>query len=313
MQTFDSTMAYYINQLEALDPKLYEPLYSTTWGRDIKLRSGLTMGDGQSSFIRSSMGALGTQSANGIPWLAPNSTTYTRVAIDGEKVIKPLRNAGHEISYTIYELERSQKVGLPLDQQLVDAVNIKYQMHTDEMVYIGDSNINVPGLLNSGDVATKSVAAGASNSTTWASKTPDEILKDVNDLINEVWTNTGNSSCPDKLLLPPQQFAYIAGQKVSSAGNVSILTFLEENSISLRVNGRKLDIQPVKWLTQRGVSQSNRMVAYTNDENKVRFPMVPIRREATYTLGISMITPYSWAYGEMEFVYPETIKYADGI
>jgi hypothetical protein len=157
------------------------------------------------------------------------------------------------------------------------------------------------------------VANGAGGTPQWATKTPDEILADVNTLIEATWQASGYAVCPDKLLLPPQQFAFISSQKVSTAGNVSILTFLEDNSISLRVNGRKLDVQPLKWLDGRGAAGADRMVVYTNDENRLRFPMVPVRRETPYYLGVKFNAPYIWAFGEVEFVYPETVRYADGI
>ncbi len=94
---------------------------------------------------------------------------------------------------------------------------------------------------------------------------------------------------------------------------MSILKFLQENCIALTINGKALDIQPVKWLVGRGVGPSDRMVAYTNDLDKIRFPMVPIRRETPYFQGIRYSAPYIWAFGEVEVVYPETIRYADGI
>jgi hypothetical protein len=313
MKTFDSTLAYYVNQLDNLDKKLYEPLYATTWGRDIKLRTGISMANESTSFIRSTLGSVGSQSATGKPWLAPNSTTLPGVSVNGERIVLPLRLLGQEVSYTSVELERSQLLGQPIDQQKFDGLNILYQMSTDEMVYVGDTAVGATGLLNSDLVVSGSVANGAAGTSTWATKTPDEILADVNTLIEAAWQASGYSVCPDKLLLPPVQYAYIASQKISTAGNVSILTFLEDNSISLRVNGRKLDIQPVKWLTGRGASGKNRMVTYTNDENRVRFPMVPIRRETPYYLGIKFNAPYIWAFGETEFVYPETVRYADGI
>jgi len=74
-----------------------------------------------------------------------------------------------------------------------------------------------------------------------------------------------------------------------------------------------LNIKPVKWLTGRGASSTDRMVAYTNDGERVRFPLVPIRRETAYYHGIKFAAPYISALGEVEFVYPETIQYADGI
>ena len=313
MKTFDSTLAFYVNQLDNLDKKLYEPLVNVTWGRDINLRTGITMANESTSFIRSSFGGVGTQAASGKPWLSPNTTTLPGVSINGERVTLPLRLLGQEISYSSVELERSQLIGQPIDAQKFNALNTMYQMSTDEMVYTGDDATGSKGLLNSTEVTSGSVPNGAGGSPLWINKTPDEILKDVNDLIQAAWQASGFAVCPDKLLLPPAQFAYIAGQKISTAGNVSILTFLEDNSISLRVNGRKLDIQPVKWLTGRGAAGANRMVAYTNNEDRVRFPMVPIRRETPYYLGIKFNAPYIWAFGEVEFVYPETVRYADGI
>ena len=307
-KTFDSTLAYFVNQLDNLDKKLYEPLYNVTWGRDINLRTGITMANESTSFIRSNIGAIGTQNAGGMPWISPNTTALPGVSINGERIVLPLRLLGQEVSYTSVELERSQLIGQPIDAQKFNALNILYQMNTDKMIYVGDDDVGATGLLNSADVTVGAVDGG-----TWATKTPDEILADVNDMISVAWAASGYAVCPGKVLLPPAQFAYISSQKVSTAGNVSILTFLEDNSISLRVNGKKLEIQPVKWLTGRGVDGKDRMVAYTNEEDKVRFPMVPVRRETPYYLGIKFNAPYIWAFGEVEFPYPETVIYRDGI
>lgn len=312
-KTFDSTLAYFVNQLDNLDRKLYEPLYNVTWGRDINLRTGITMANESTSFIRSNIGGIGTQNAQGKPWISPNTTTLPGVSVNGERVVLPLRLLGQEISYTSVELERSQLIGQPIDTQKFDAMNIMYQMNTDEMVYVGDTDVGAKGLLNSSLVTTGAVANGAAGTPAWATKTPDEILKDVNDMVTAAWQASGFAVCPDKVLLPPAQLAYISSQKVSNAGNVSILQFLEDNSIALRINGRKLEIQPVKWLTGRGASGADRMVAYTNQEDKVRFPMVPVRRETPYYLGIKFNAPYIWAFGEVEFLYPETVIYRDGI
>ncbi len=314
MKTFDSTLAYYMNQLDNLDQRLYMPLVTTSWGRDIKLRSGISMSDEATSFIRSSYGGVGTQSATGKPWLSPNSTTIPGVSIDGALVSVPMRLLAREVSYSSVELERSQRAGTPIDRQKFEALNILYQMSTDEMVYVGDTAVGAKGLINSPLVTVSTVANGSVGaSPLWSTKNPDEILLDVNTLLQATWTASGYDRAPDKLLLPPVQFARLISTKVSSAGNISTIAFLEENSISLRTNGRKLDIQPLKWLAGAGAGGTDRMVAYTNEEDLVRFSMVPIRRETPYTLGIRYNTPYLWAYGEVEFIYPETIRYADGI
>lgn len=313
-RTRDSSLAYFINQLENLDKRLFEPLVSVSWGRDVKLRSGITMSNESTSFIRSAFAAAGTlDSIGNMPWISAETTAIPGVSVNGEKVVLPLRLLAREISYTSVELERSQLTGQPIDVQKIDAMNILYQMNTDQMVYIGSTDVKATGLLNDASVTVTNVAAGLSGSTLWVNKSADEILADVNSGLTASWLAAAYAICPGKLLLPPAQFSYIASQKVSSAGNVSILKFLEENSIALKVNGKALDIQPVKWLTGAGVGGLNRMCFYTNEENRVRFPMVPVRRETAYYQGIRFTAPYLWAFGEMEIPYPETLLYADGI
>jgi len=314
-RTRDSALAFYVNQLENLDRRLYMPLTSVTWGRDIKLRSGITMSNESTSFIQSAFAGAGTlqNTVGNMPWISPETTAIPGVSINGQKVVLPLRLLAREVAYTSVELERSQLTGQPIDAQKIDALNLLYQMNTDQMVYIGSSDVGATGLCNIANVTASTVANGANGTPQWSTKTADEILVDVNTLIESVWAGAAYAVCPGKLLLPPVQFSYIASQKVSSAGNVSILKFLKENTISLEINGSPLDIQPVKWLPGLGAGVTDRMVAYTNDESRVRYPMVPIRRETAYYMGIRFIAPYIWAFGEMEFPYPETLGYADGI
>jgi hypothetical protein len=314
-KTRDSGLAYFINQLENLDKRLYEPLVSVSWSRDMKLRAGITMSDETTSFIQSTLAGVGTlQNTTGnMPWISPETTAIPGVSVDGKKVIKALRLAGREVSYTSVELERSYNTQQPIDVQKLNALNLLYNMNIDQMVYIGSSDVGATGLCNDANITSGLVASGVSGSTLWSQKTPDEMLADVNTALTSAWAASGYAVCPDSLILPPANFSLISSQKVSSAGNVSILKFLKENSIALNFNGKELNINPSKWLPGLGSGSTNRMVAYTNSEDKVRYPMVPIRRETPYYQGIRFAAPYIYMLGEVEFVYPETVIYSDGI
>lgn len=308
IRTQDSTLAYFVNQLDNFDQRLHEPLFSVTWGRDIKLRTGISMANESTSFTRSSFAGAGTQNATGKPWLSANSSTIAGVDVSGERIVTPLRLLGREISYTSVELERSQLLGQSIDTAKLSAMNNMYQMDTDEQVYIGDTFTGDKGLVNSTLVSTANVTGAA-----WASATADVILAQVNEILNAAWAGTGFAVCPSELRIPPAQYSLISTRIVSTAGNQSILQYLAQNSIANNVNGRPLNIQPLKWLTGRGAGNADRMVAYSNQEDFVRFPMVPVRRETAYYSGIRFIAPYIWAFGAVEFVRPETIIYRDGI
>lgn len=308
-QTVDSAGVFLIGELERLDQNLHEPLASVTWSRDIQLREDVSIADELSSFTNSSFAAAGGASQNGKSWIGKDATAIAGIALDIGKTATPLTLWGMQLGWTIPELESAQKLGRPVDQQKFKGMQLKYQMDVDEQVYIGDSNLGLYGLVNSTAVTNVSNAVTG----TWSTATPAQILADVNELLNSVWAASAYAVCPDELRLPPVQYSQLVSTLISSAGNISVLEFLRNNSLSNSINGRPLNIQPLKWLTGRGTSNEDRMFAYTNDVERVRFPLVPLQRTPLEYRGIHQLTTYFGRLGGVEFVYPETIGYRDGV
>lgn len=306
--TVDSSGAFLVGELERLDQTMHEPLASVTWSRDIDLRSDVSIADETSSFTNSSFAAAGGTSPNGKAWIGKDTDAITSIALDIGKTAQPLTLWGMQLGWTIPELESARQIGRPVDVQKYTGLMLKYNMDVDEQVYIGDGRLGVEGLLNSSLVASTNVPGGA-----WDTKTPQQILDDVNLILNNAWVASGFAVVPDKLLLPPVQFSKLVTRIVSDAGNISILEFLKVNSLSNTVNGRPLDIQPQKWLTGRGAADTNRMVTYTQNENRVRFPLVPLQRTPIEYRDLRQLTTYFGRLGVVEWVYPETAAYADGI
>lgn len=306
-RTIDSTGAFLLGELERLDQTLHMPLANVTWTRDIDLRSDVSIADETSSFTNSTFAAAGGASPTGKSWIGKNTDAIQGIALDIGKTAQPLTLWGMEIGYTIPELESAKAVGRPVDSQKYTGMNLKYQMDIDEQVYIGDGSLGVEGLLNSSKV-------GATNvNKNWKTATPQEILDDVNLILNNAWIASAFAVCPDKLLLPPVQFSLLTSRVVSDAGNISVLEFLKLNSLSNSVNGRPLDIQPSKWCVKRGVGGTDRMMTYVQAEERVRFPLVPLQRTPIEYRGIRQITNYFGRLGVVEWVYPETAYYADGL
>lgn len=319
--TIDSTGVFLIGELERLDQQLHDPLVAVTWGRDIDLREDVTIADEVSSFTNSSFASAGGITPAGKAWVSKDANAITGVALDIGKTTNPLYLWAMEIKYTLPELASAQKLGRPIDVQKYDGLRLKYQMDIDEQVYIGDAGFAKNGLVNNTPTvaSTNAAQAGATSptgnttSTAWIDKTPDSILADVNTLLTNTWTNSGWAVMPDELRVPPVQFGYLVSQKVSTAGNVSILEFLRNNSLSNAANARPLNIQPVKWLTGRGAANVDRMMCYTHDRNRVRFPLVPLQRTPLEYRNLFQIVTYYGRLGVVEFVYPETLSYMDGV
>lgn len=308
-RTIDSTGAFLIGELERLDQKLHMPLASVTWSRDIDLREDVSIADEASSFTNSSFAAAGGPSPTGKSWIGKDANAIQGIALDIGKTANPLTLWGMQVGWTLPELESAQKLGRPVDQQKYAGMQLKHNMDVDEQVYIGDGVLGVTGLVNNVSVTNVSNAATGN----WGTATPDQILADVNELLTSTWSASGFAVCPGELRVPPVKFGQLVSKKVSDAGNISVLEYLKQNTISNSINGRPLNIQPLKWLYQRGAASADRMMAYTKEEDKVRFPLVPLQRTPLEYRDIRQLTTYFGRLGVVEVVYPELIAYRDGI
>nr|WP_310616941.1 DUF2184 domain-containing protein [Pantoea cypripedii] len=307
-RTIDGSGVFLIGELERLDQTLNLPLVGYTWTRDIQLREDVSIADDISSWTNTSFGAAGTgANPNGKNWVGKDSTAIAGVNVDIDKEGNPLSLWGMELGWTVIELAAAQQVGRPIDTQKYEGMQLKWNMDADEQVYIGDDSLGVKGLANLTGVSVIPAAK------TWATSTPDEIRDSINTLLTSAWRNSAYSVVPTDLLLPPEQYAYLSTIIVSSAGNQSLLTYLTTNTIAYHQNGVPLNIRAVKWLKGRGVSSTDRMVAYTNDKKYVRFPMVPLRSIPVQYRGLYQLVTYYGKLGAVEPVYRKTLAYMDGI
>lgn len=324
-RTVDSTGAFLIGELERLDPTLHLPLSSVSWSRDIDVRTDVTLADEFSSFTVTNFGSAGMLGTGqgirtGKAWMGKNTDQISGVSVDNAKTPSPLTPWGLELRFTVFELESAAKTGRPIDESKLAALHLKHQMDIDEQAYVGDSNLVQSGLLNHPLVTNVSnVANGATASPLWSSKTPAEILADVNNMLQSAWSASAYSVMPNRILIPPTQYGLLSTQIISTAGTTSIMKYIKENNIVTASGNGNLMILPCKWLVGAGVggtigvSGPDRMIAYTKDRQYVRFPMVPLQRTPVQFSSIYHLSTYYCRLGVVEVVYPETIVYRDGL
>ena len=299
--TIDSTGAFVVGELERMDQTLNMPLVSVKWTRDMPLRSDISIADEASSFTNTDFSSVGGPNPMGKNWMGKKGTATPGPELD----IVPTRNNltpwATEVSWTVLELASAQKLGRPIDVQKYEAMKLKWNMDTDEQVYIGDS-----GMLNLPDITPLAAAAA------WTATTdPDVILQDINLLLTDVWMRSGYAVCPAKIGLAPELFGLLTIKKVSSAGNISVLEYVKVNSIAFQENGEPLEIVSIKWASKRGAGGSHRIVAYTQDEKYIRFPMVPLLNTPLEYRSMQQLTVYYGKLGQVEAPYSNTISYLD--
>ena len=317
----DSTGAFLLNELERMDNTLHSPLASITYTRDIKLRTDISMGDEVSSWNVSNFASpSGAGNASGVSWISKEANAIPAVNLDLGIFRNPVPLVGYELKYTIPELQSAMQLGRPVDSQKLEGIKLKHGLDLDRVVYLGEPAYGSFGLTNQAIsylTNQANVTGGTWNSLigpTAVTPNPGAVLAQVNEILQSAWQTSAWAVLPNKLGLPPYQFALLNATIVSTAGNKSLLTFIEENNIS-RAHGIDLKIVPMKYLA---IAQSgrtfDRMVAYNDALNFVRYPMVPLERTPLQYESIYQKTVYFGRIGAgVEFVYPETGAYRDGI
>lgn len=308
-----SGLAFLNGELEKRDPKLYEPLTSVTWMRDIVADTGggfveytsnyfvdyATTGSGTSGLIGGA--------TNDIPVMQANITK------DNYKVF----SWANILRIPFVDQQLLQTVGRSLDDILDKGIKLGWNKDLDQMTYEGYEELDVYGLVNHPEVETENVKNGAGGQATWRTKTPDEILDDINSAILETWeaSEYDLTGMANHVLIDPSNYAYIVTRKVSEAGNVSILQYILENNIA-KNQGRDLEIFPCRWCTGAGVGQTNRMVAYVNEKEKVKID-IPVTLGRVMTQPnveqLAYLTAFVGQIGQVKIMYYQTIRYKDGI
>lgn len=308
-----SGMAFLIGELEKRDPRLLEPLQSVTWTRDIVAKTG----GGWVDFTSNTFVDYATTGGNESGIIGGETNDIPIMQADVSKDVYKVFTFSNILRVPFVDQAKLQNIGRSLDDLLDKGIRANYNKSIDNLVYNGLPNMDVYGLVNNPNVVTSAAPNGASGTATWSTKTPDEILNDVNSLIVETWTASEYdlTGMANHILIPPNQYAFLVGRKVSDAGNISILQFLLENNIA-RNQGVDLVIAPSRWCTAAGTGNKDRMVAYVNDEDRINFDLpVPLSRVMTEpsVKDLAFLTAYAAQLGQVKVLYDTCIRYMDGI
>lgn len=307
--------AFLVGELEKRDPKVREPLTSITYPRDIPIKEG----GGWVDYTSNMYVDYGISGPNQYGIQANETTTIPVVQANLLKDLYQVFPWGNILHVSFIDMKKLEQVPRSLDDMLDKGIKLNWNKSLDQVTYTGPFNSTAyPGLLNNTNVTEYTVAVGAGGSTTWASKTPMEILNDVNTLMVNTWAASQYdvSGMANHILVPPADYALLL-QINSAAGNVSILTYLLENNIG-KTQGVDLKIFPSRWCIGAGTGSTNRMAGYVNNDDRVQLDVtVPIQRIMTVPNigqgGGSYDTLYQGQIGVVKYLYLYCASYADGI
>ena len=308
-------MAFLVGELEKRDEKLHEPLTSITWPRDMPVKTGGGWVDSVS--VMDVSYASGEGSNDGL--IGNESNDLPMIQADIGKDTYKVFQWGHIVSVPLIDQQKLQKIGRSLDDILNRGLHLVHDKMLDRNVYQGIAKAGSYGLVNDPLITTVTAAPHTSggSDTQWSGKTPDEILADVNRVLLATWqaSEYDLSGMANHILIPPEQYTLLVSTKVGVTGDKSILQFLLENNLG-KNQGNDLFIAPSVWCDGAGTGGADRMVAYCNNEDRVRFDItVPLQRMLTQASAehLAYLTPYVTQFSELQWPYRQHAIYMDGI
>ena len=304
-----SGMAFLTSELEKRDPLIRKPLTSVTYPRDIVVKSG----GGWVDYVSAQAVGYGITGGSGSsPVQAGGSNGLPIVQANLEKGLYKAHTFAAALRVMWVDMQKANYIGRSLDQLLQDGMRMAYDKHMDQNVYTGMEEYGSTGLVNNPDVTETSVTGG-----TWASKTKEQILADINSALTAVWAAAeyDEDAMPNHILLPYEQYTYIMNTMVTDLATETILDYVLKNNVAAK-NGKSLYIGATRWCKGAGTGGADRMVVYVNHERFLQVEeLVPLARVMSQPNATEFCydTAYAANLSEVELFYPQTMQYFDGI
>jgi len=159
-------------------------------------------------------------------------------------------------------------------------------------------------------------ADGTGSATTFSTKTPTQILRDVNAVLNAPLTATLETHIANTLALPTSVAQYLSSTPTSSSDlQYTILAYIKEFNYYTVTTGQPLNIVVTRALETAGAGSTKRMVGYDNGRDVLQFHLpgphefLPAFQKSSMTWEVAGIMNV----GGVEVRIPKAMAYRDGI
>ena len=158
------------------------------------------------------------------------STDLPRADVDGTPSYAKVKSLGASYGYSAQEMRASRLAGKSLDARKAESARYQIDALNNKIAWCGDEKSGLMGVLSAGqNIPLYTIVAGASGGKTWAEKTADEILADINGMAAQVALTTQNVERPDTLCVPANVYMDIATRRLEHT-NTTVLAFVLEHA-----------------------------------------------------------------------------------
>ena len=240
--------------------------------------------------------------------IANYANDLPRADVTGKEFTSNIRSIGNAFGYNTQEIRSAIFAGVNLPARKAMAATRAHQEKINALAFTGDADHGLPGLISNTNVPEVTLLAdGTGSSKTFASKTADKIVRDVNSLINKIISQSKGVHRATEVWMPVEQYALIATTQNSTASDTTILQFLQQ--VHPGVTFRQ-----VVELDGAGASGADRMYAIENSRDNwaIEIPMM-MKMYSPQQKGLEFEVPVESRFGGVIIEYPLALVFCDGV
>ena len=240
--------------------------------------------------------------------IANYANDLPRADVTGKEFTSNIRSIGNAFGYNTQEIRSAIFAGVNLPARKAMAATRAHQEKINALAFTGDADHGLPGLISNTNVPEVTLLAdGTGSAKTFASKTADKIVRDVNALVNKIISQSKGVHRATEVWMPVEQYALIATTQNSTASDTTILQFLQQ--VHPGVTFRQ-----VVELDGAGASGADRMYAIENSRDNwaIEIPMM-MKMYSPQQKGLEFEVPVESRFGGVIIEYPLSMCFADGI
>lgn len=241
--------------------------------------------------------------------IADYAKDFPRVDVFGEEESVKVKGIGDSYGYSIPEIRASQRAGKQLDQRRATMARRAHDELINSMSLKSNSAYGTNGLIDYPGISEVTLPNdGTGSAKTFASKTPDQIVRDIQSLIDSAMISTSAREIPDTLLLPIAQYNAIATRRMGTNNDTTILKYILDNNPYIK----KID-----WLAElkgAGASNTDRAMVGIFDADHITLEVPqPFEQFEAQHEGMEYTIPCHSECAGTIIYYPLAFVYADGI
>lgn len=206
-----------------------------------------------------------------------------------------------------------------LAQDLGECMRFACDNLVERTFFFGDDSVGFKGFMNFPSVTVSPASTAAAGGTEWSKKTAAEMVKDINDGLAAVWTNSRGVFLPNTVFLPLEQFNLLATTPytlgASAAVFQSALDYVKKYNIYTNQRGKELEIIPIRYLKNASASDDKgRMILQDRSKRNqaLPFPMgYTLQAPVPVPLGAEFYSEQK--HGSYVIRQPLSTLYVDGI